>query len=81
MPVIKKVKINNLPSKQVWMDFEYMTIHHIRPTSKKVSVAQLLLFRVRLHENLAMLNEEHTISWDVLVGDHVSFLEMLVVQL
>lgn len=51
-----------------------------RPTSEEVSVAQLSLLRLRLHDGLAVVDEEHAVARDVAADDHVSLQEDLVVQ-
>lgn len=50
-------------------------------TSKKVSIAQLRLLRLVLHDDLAVVNKEHAVAWNITLDDGVSLQEDLVPQL
>lgn len=52
----------------------------MKPTSKEVSVTQLPLLQLGLHEGLAVVDEEHTVPRGVPADDDVSLQEDLVVQ-
>lgn len=49
-------------------------------TSKEVSVTQFPLVGICLHDDLAVVDEEHAVSRDVLSDDGVSLQENLVLQ-
>lgn len=49
-------------------------------TSEEVSVTQFSFLRLRLHEGLAVVDEEHAVARGVAPDDHVPLQEDLVVQ-